>query len=277
MTVMTPIYSSIILIFRLMSLYTPLLAAIGLSDGEAQIYQILLENGRTKARDVVELSDLGRPNVYHYLSLLEKRGLLTVIQGKQQQYEAVDPTALRKLIEGKKQDVAEIEARFTETLPKLSSLFSLSTGKPTVEIFEGIDGAKQAIEDTLRQTGEILTILDPEAITGPLQKIDDHQYKMRIKKGVPKRILLADTESVRTSFVGAENPLTQVRFSQTLAAGTKCTVQIYGNTVSFITLTEHHLVSVIIRDPLIASQQQALFEALWQTAQRADGTRSKTT
>jgi len=247
-------------------IYLPLLKSLGLSDGEAEIYQILLSEGRMKARQIVELSKLGRQNVYNYLSLLEKRGLLRSTKEKQQLFEAVDPTFLGKLVDIKKQEAAEVESRFRDTLPQLSSIYSMSTGKPTVEIFEGLEGVKKAIEDTLQAKGEILTLVDVASLTGGLAEIDRSYYKNRIQKKVSKRAIMPDTPEARKSVPRKPDEFTRIAFAPNFPENTRCTTQIYNDTVLFITMSEKHLVSVIIRDPFICAQERGMFEAVWKTA-----------
>ena len=182
-------------------IHFPILKKLGLSDGEVLIYELLLEMGRIKARNLIIPSGLGRGNVYNILTQLQAKGLVIPIEGKKTLYEAVDPSSLQKLIDQRMNRMRQTEAEFKEALSQMTSTFNLSTGRPAIQIFEGIEGAKKAIADSLTSKTEILTYLDIHAVTGPLAKANRAHVKQRIQKQIPKRILVADSPAARDFFL----------------------------------------------------------------------------
>ncbi|MSR85064.1 hypothetical protein EXS71_01315 [Candidatus Uhrbacteria bacterium] len=241
----------------------PILEKLGLSQTEALIYGLLLESGTTKARDLVQKSDIGRGNVYNILMQLKAKGLVLMIEGKQQQFQAVDPSKLRSLLENQLNQAKRLEEEFQNTLPQLTSTFNLSTGKPVIEIFEGLEGSEKALADSLTSTGEILTYLDPDALAGPFAEINKRYIKQRIEKQIKKRIILPKTKTAETYAQIMKGPFTEIRLVENFAPGFSTAMELYNNKVAFHTLTPKKTISFIIEDSSVTALQRAQFECMW--------------
>ncbi len=241
-----------------------LLCELGLNDSEARIYALLLEKGTVEARELVEPSALGRGNVYNVLISLEKQGFVLAIQGgNKTRYQACDPAALRRLLEQKQAGVTALGAAFEQSLPGLLSQFALSTGKPAIQFFEGINGCERALEDSLTAEGEILTIIDPDAITGELLILEERYIRKRLARKIPKRVLMPNTEMARAWNEQTKNAYTQTRLCTSLMGGFCAALEIYDTRTSLITLRNGQMISLLIRDPSLSALQRAQFEALW--------------
>ncbi len=248
------------------SSFLPLLQDLGLSENEAKMYELLLSSGTTKARDLVEKSGLGRGHVYNVLTQLQQKGLALAIQGKQIQFQAVDPSKLQGLLEAKKQAARRLESAFLETLPKLSSAFNLSTGKPAIQIFEGLDGFEQALNDSLESKTEILTYIDVKAVSGATRAINDRYVKRRVAKNISKRILLIDTPEMRRFFAELKIPNTTCGFLKGFPATFGTGLEIYDGTVAYVTLQPDKMISLVIKDKNIYELHRLQFEYLWKQA-----------
>lgn len=244
-------------------LFSDILSRLGLSENEAKIYEMLLLKGETKARDLLDDSGLSRGNVYNMLMSLTARGLIQVSEGKQQTYSVTDPTKLSSLIEERKQHVARLDAEFKETLPRLLSTFSLTTGRPTVRVFEGIEGVEEALNDSLLSTGEIRAYVDNGAVTGDVLAVNNRYVKKRFAQKILKKILVADTTEERSLFASLTHEYTQVVFIPNFPATFHSAMEIYDDTVSYLTLRPDKMIAVLITDPSIASLEKQKFDFLW--------------
>ena len=193
-------------------IHFPILEKLGLSTGEVVIYELLLESGRSKARDLVVPSGLGRGNVYNILLQLEAKGLVLTVQGNKTLYEAVEPSHLQGLVDSQLRSVKELQASFSNALDGLASMYNLSTGKPTVQVFEGLEGLEKSIEDSLQSKTEICSFIDVKSLTGELAAINVQYVKKRINKKIQKNILVADTSETREFFAKQNTPFTKVGF-----------------------------------------------------------------
>ncbi len=240
-------------------MYQEILTKLGLNANEAHIYELLLTKGRTKARDLLTDSGLGRGNLYNVLTSLVSQGLATVTEGKQQIYEAAEPSHLSTLVDDQKRRADRLAQEFQGELPKLLSTFNLTTGKPAIQVFEGIEGVERSLQDALLSKTDILTYYDFTALHGRLAELDEIFYRQYVKKGLHKTIVVTDSVEARTYFKEKlEN--TVVAFVPKFPATFYAAVQIYGDSVGFITLKEETLISIIIHDAVITGFMRQMFQ-----------------
>lgn len=244
-------------------MYHEFLEKLGLSANEAKIYELLLTNGKVKARDLVDHSGLGRANVYALLGSLTQKGLVSVSEGTQQIFQVTEPTQLTSLVDAQVRATERLQNDFRAELPKLLSTFNLTTGKPAVRVFEGIDGLKEAIADSLEAKNGIMTYLDVSALTGVFAEANAAYVKQRINRGVLKRILVADAPETRAFFTEQGLRFTDVAYIPNFPTGFKTAMEIYDDTVSFFTMDNNRGIAVLMTDPRIAAMQKAQFEFLW--------------
>ncbi|MFZ2681652.1 MAG: helix-turn-helix domain-containing protein [Patescibacteria group bacterium] len=245
-------------------MYTHILQKLGLSANEAKLYELLLLKGESKASDLVPDSGLGRGNVYNLLTALVSRGLATVTAGKLQIYRAAEPTKLASLVEAKRLETDRLEAEFKAELPKLTSTFNLTTGRPAIQVFEGPEGFKEVLEDSLAATNGIMTFLDTAAVIGVIAEINRGYLKQRVAKKIIKRLILPDSQASRDFIAAQSTPYTEVVYLKDFPAGFKTATEVYNNKVSYLTLRPNKLISVLIEDENIAALHRAQFEYFWQ-------------
>lgn len=245
----------------------PILNKLGLSDSEALVYELLLESGECEARVLVEKSDLGRGNVYNVLAALQEKGLALAIEGKKTRFRAADPSMLRKMLDAEMRKASRLEAQFEDALPELTSTFNLSTGRPAIQIFEGLDGARKALWDSLDSRTEVLTYVDiAMVLKGPFRDINLDYVKERAKRDVAKRVIVADSPAAHEYFEIIQTPNTKVALVPGFGERHGTVVEIYDDTVSFITLTEGTRISLLVHDPHIYEVHKQQFEYIWSTA-----------
>jgi len=250
-------------------IHYPILAKLGLSESEVLLYELLLESGRSKARDLIEPSGLGRGNVYNVLTQLQTKGLVLPIDGKQTLYEAVDPSSLQKLIDQQMNRMRQTEAEFKEALGQMTSTFNLSTGRPAIQIFEGIEGFEKALNDSLTASTEILTYFDPDAVVGDIAEVNRRYVKKRRERNISKRIILPDNKAAHDYLAQMGGSHTDVVLAKNFSSGFKTATEIYDNKVVFLTLDQEKIISVILEDSNIARLQREQFEYMWKKENQA--------
>lgn len=258
-------------IYMLHELHYPILKDLGLTETEAIVYEVLLEQGPKPAKDLVIPSGLSRGNVYNAVTALAKKGLVTEKQGIKTIFEASPPSHLATLLEREQSKLKQINTSFQSVLPQLSQEFSFSTGKPVIQMFSGFEGAEKAIMDTLEPGQEIMTYLDVGAMLPEISKLNAKYLKQRIEKQINKRIIVEDSPASRQFFATQNTPFTEVKFIKNFPGGFQTSMQIYANTVLYLTMNPDNQISVIIRDQHIFDMHQAHFNYLWNyAALRAD-------
>jgi len=247
-------------------MYEQLLQQSGLTENEAIIYEILLQEGELKAGQIAQKTPLKRGLTYKTLQELEEKGLVERNEppGKVAKFNAYHPAKLRDLANLKEKEVVSAKESIDQLLPQLSSAYNLAAGKPGVRFFEGLDGIKKVWWDSLTDTTEILTYGDLEFLAKHFATLNQEYLKQRKKRGIKKRALTNDSKFNRDFLKTYDDELTETKLlSKTPLDFSSVIVQIYNNKVSYTTLSQKTMIGVIIEDRLIYQMQKNLFEYQW--------------
>ncbi len=243
-----------------------LLNQVGLSDKESEIYQILLKLGKVPASKILPETDLKRTTVYSILDDLLAKDIITKDDThKITEFRAKHPYALKEFLEAKVSQIKTTESKLDAVLPDFISLYNTAQNRPGVKFYEGVEGAKRVLDDTLTSKTEILTIADVEAADKYIKKINTNYVKARIKKQIPKRFLAIDNEYARNFFTKQGTDMTTIKFCPLKISPYNTGIQIYDNKIAYITMNEKFILSTIIEDKFIYSMHQALFNYIWDT------------
>lgn len=250
--------------------YTPILEKLGLNKNEAQIYELLIQTGPQGMKPILYHTKLKRGNAYYHLDNLAAKGLVEKqdLPGQTTKFVAKNPEQLELLITKQKAAIFSAAEELTKNLPQLRSLYQLAAIKPTVKYFEGLDGAKQVVEDSLTSTTEIYSYIDSEELNKQFPDLNKNFTEARAKKGIKKKIIMVDSSFVRQHAKTFNPDNTQVRVIPA-PANFSTIMYVYDNTVSYISMEKGQIVSMIIEHPAIYRMHKTLFQALWQTAKAA--------
>ena len=132
---------------------------IGLNENEITVYNLLLEYGELSPPKITALTSINRQNSYAILKALLEKGLVEEgIRKNKLIYRPLHPQKLVEYIEYKKKNTQLAEEALRSALPELSSLYHLSTNKPGITFFEGLEGVKKIYEDILKEKPEELLV-----------------------------------------------------------------------------------------------------------------------
>lgn len=244
-----------------------ILTELGLTKDEANIYGILLEGGFMPARLVSIKAGLGRPLTYKILDDLIMKELIEKkeVNNKVALFAPVHPKELEKLLEKKKDEIENTKKTLENSIGQMISKYNLSIGKPNVQFFEGIEGIKKVLEDTLMVPSgtEIYTYADIEAITKYIPEINKVYSNKREGLKIKKRGLVLDTIKAREIITNYHTDVTETRFIKSDIGEFETVIQIYENKISYITLKNNSMIGVIIEDSSIYKIHKAIFETLW--------------
>lgn len=238
-----------------------LLQGLGFRPQETKIYLSCLQLGLSPVSLVAAKSGIQRTACYKILDKLHKEGVVSLLEKKgKKHYSAISLEQLKKL------QVEKIK-HFEAVIPELKVLEKTMIGRPKVQFFEGPEGIKEALSDTLNQpkgsefvayfTGEGFYQEDPEFAT--------RYVKTRTKRGIRVRCIAPDTPATRA---WAEHDKEQLRTTLLLPADKfpfSNEFDIYGNKVAIISLKDE-LLAVIIESESIAKTQRMIFDLAWEAA-----------
>ena len=192
-----------------MFMYEDLFLSSGLNDNEAVVYEFLLKTGKTTAGEIIKNTPLKRGVAYNTLADLVTKKLVSEnkikakgARGKNiiSEFAPNHPESLRSYLESEKEKLEKAENNLEANISSLVSDFSLVSGRPGVRYFEGDEGVRKVLDDTLTSKTEILTIADVESVRKHVPKINERYVQDRRRMGIRKRLLALDTKYAREHF-----------------------------------------------------------------------------
>lgn len=172
------------------------------------------------------------------------------------------PILFLKFSNKKKREIQAITESFRGIIGQMTSDFNLITGKPSIQFYEGIEGIKTVLEDSLYTKGEILNYVDLESIQKYITDINDWYVKERQKDQIKNRGLVLDTPFNREFLKDYHPDITDTKFLPIKSEPFSTIMKIYNDKISYITLREH-MIGVIITGKAIAEMHRKLFQFTW--------------
>ena len=248
------------------STYKPHLVEAGLTPDQASLYETLVRKGTMTARKATLEAGISRTLGYAVLKQLEGMGLVlkSELPGSVATFSPAHPSILEERIEQAKKSAERAMLSFKAVLPDLASNFNLATGRPGVRFYEGREGVREVLFDTLTSKEIVYTYADIDTVDGYAQDINDEYVRVRNKRGVGKKILMPDTPAARAQLLKTSSSLTEVRLiPEQDAPPLHAAMQIYDGKISYTTFTKDMLTATIIHDQAIYRLHRFLFEQQW--------------
>lgn len=235
------------------------LVQIGLHEKEARFYLAALELGQASVRDIAEKAGISRTNAYDVFSRLHEEGLVTqvsVASNKTMLVAAEPPDQLTELLDARRR-------RLDAFLPELRSLDNRASGKPRVRFYQGLEGIKLVLNDTLSAHDKkllgILSMHDLYQVPG--RGWMDDLVRRRIDAGVYLRVIRSPVKDISNIWPQSAADLREVRFA-TPDFVFAMTSYIYDNKVAIISSQRENF-AMTIESEEFAMMQRNLFEVLW--------------
>lgn len=248
------------------------LQKFGLTKTQSAVLDCLFEHGETKASDVAKLVNHPRGVAYKALEELLALGLVEKNEKEKEvaKWRAAHPRNLEKILENKEAELNQNKKIFEETLPSLVSSYNITQSKPGVKFYEGEDGMRKILDDTLTSQTEILLFINTTALETEekFKEINDEYKRKRKHKNLKKRILRAGKKPELTFGTTDDkyDAITEIRYLSDLLDPFKSNIQIYDGKISYQIFDKGNTISILVEDKNIFEMNRAWFEALWKIA-----------
>jgi sugar-specific transcriptional regulator TrmB len=240
------------------------LTSLGLSKREAEVYFVLLHVEDALASEVSSKTKEARTNTYDTLNSLIKKGLVSyVIKNNKKYFLAADPKNLLKWMEVRKDEIEKEKKLVEKMIPDLKNLRSDKEKKVRVEVFEGKEGFRTALNKTIESARngnkEILML---NALANILQEIDPIYQE--------KYYNLKKQEKIHTKYIFngrvkmPKSPNAEYKFLD-FPPNNLATTSIHGDSVIFWLITEP-LIAIIVESKELAESYRNNFNELWKIA-----------
>lgn len=138
-----------------------ILKELNFSDKEADVYLASLKMGSAAVSELAKQAKIKRSTAYVILEKLKEKGLVSLSEKKGKQiFIAYDPEKLLKLVELKKEELAENEEEIKKALPQFEALGKKDSAVPLVRYYEGKENVWNILADMV-ESREICWIIVP--------------------------------------------------------------------------------------------------------------------
>ncbi len=171
-----------------------LLADIGLSDKEVEIYLSLLTLGSAGVSEITQQAGVNRTSGYNILSALVEKGIISVSGKKpKQQYTAEDPMTLVGYLGKVINEREDLLVRTKAMVGELQMIHN-KENRPRVTFYEGTEGLRNVYENTLTSTETIRGFANVDQMHKGLPGYFPEYYKRRAEANINIRAILSGNQ-----------------------------------------------------------------------------------
>ena len=126
------------------------LEKIGLTAGESEVYELLIETGQTKAGILIKKAKLASSKVYDVLQKLVNKGLASfVVINKVKHYQATPPERLVDFLEEKKTHINKAQEEMVRLIPLIKKRNESKAQESNVRMYLGYEGPKIILKELI--------------------------------------------------------------------------------------------------------------------------------
>jgi HTH-type transcriptional regulator, sugar sensing transcriptional regulator len=239
------------------------LEQIGLNKKEAKVYLANLELGPATVATIATRSEVKRTTVYEIMKSLKTKKLVSITgKGKKTLFIATEPESIKKLLEKQSE-------LFGEILPQLKSLSKTAKKRPTIQVFEGVDGLYSIYEDIIKEKKPLFSVVAFSKMHNEiLDRLANQFVKDRVKYNIFAQVIAPDSK-VSKSWQKIDNKSnSEIRLIDKKKYPFSIEISIYGQKTAFISFKENELFGVIIKSPEITNTMKLMFKFFWMTLGR---------
>ncbi len=245
------------------------LKELGFNETECKVYVALLQMGRTTSSVLAQRTKMNRSTVRYTLEKFHQRGLtLMMRQNNTTHFWVESPVKLFQLVESEKKLLEKKKRQLEKAMPCFTKLLTPHKVFPRVSFFEGIEGVKRVLDDSLTSKTDILTYSDLEGYVKYLKRYNETHYSpKRRENGIFVRSFVPRTKVAEKFLKHYKSPeLTENIFIDADKFPFQSEINIYDNKVSMVTFSDVRHVGLIIENEEIYETQKSMFEFSWHLA-----------
>lgn len=244
-----------------------ILEKIGLTPGEAEVYEALVELGTATAGAIIKKANIASSKVYDVLYRLQTKGLVShIIKNGVRHYDATPPERLIDFLEERKDQLAAAQNEIRKILPEIRAKRDTQKERNNVVVYTGRQGPRIVLQETIeagRKGAELMGFGTDEDPYKDYLPADIENHFREQKKYNVKWKLLFTKGAWRTPSPLADTrylPKTLAHFIQPIRT------MIYGDKVALVDFTKQPWITIIIDKKEIAQAYKQQFEFLWKIA-----------
>ncbi|MSU74846.1 hypothetical protein EXS57_03690 [Candidatus Kaiserbacteria bacterium] len=240
----------------------------GANAREASIYIQSLRLGPVSVQELSRTMKMNRVTVHSAVEQMIEKGLLFESRkGKRRLVVAEEPMSLLKLLAKKEQELVRVRGSMEHMLKLLISLQSTDQSAPTLKLYEGVEGFKKMLEETLSARGELL-VFSYVSLFSELVGVKylEEYFQRRADRGIHTRLLFPPCAFATKVAARAKQYRIQVRALPQQYVW-QSGIFSWNDCLALTSYTERHLTCTIIENRDIAHFfRLVMFELCWNQA-----------
>ncbi|MFA6024034.1 MAG: helix-turn-helix domain-containing protein [Candidatus Gracilibacteria bacterium] len=238
------------------------------NESEAKIYVESLKTGPTTVQELAKKMKRNRVTVHSAVEQLVEKGLLYETRKENRRLiGAEEPDILHRLLQKRENEMKLLKSNLDYVTGLLNSVQAVDKSIPTVKFYEGLDGFKKMLEETLTARGKVFvfTYVDLfSKLLGP-EYLEDY-FVRRAKKGIYTRLIFPPCAFATRVNKKAKEYNIEVRLLPPELQW-KSGIFSWNDSMSLMSYTEGKLTNTIIENKDIAYfYQNVIFELCWAMA-----------
>jgi sugar-specific transcriptional regulator TrmB len=244
------------------------LALFGCNARESAIYLKLLELGPTSVQELARALKQNRITVHSAVEQLVAKGFLYESRrGKRRIIGAEEPVVLSNIVTRKESDLTILKDNVGALIRLLSAVRRPESSAPTVKFYEGKDGFKRMLEETLEARDGVLVITYVDLFAHWLTPayLEDY-FKRRSAKGIHTKLIYPPSKFGERVKGKARDYKIEIR---TLPPELEWRAGVFSwnDSIGIQSLTENRLTCTIIENKDIAHFWRAVvYPLLWRSS-----------
>ena len=235
-----------------------MLSEVGFTDVDARVYLALLALREAPCAQIAKKAQVKRPTTYLALETLQENGFASsVVKGRGRVYRALSPWVLVEDLHAKYE-------RARSALPDLESL-AAAASRPEMTVYEGKEGIRHVIEDSLNAEGEILSWANISlATTTILKELYPRYIEKRVAKGIRNREIAGFDKLALEYKKKDKEHLRELRLIPKEKFPFSNKINIYNDRISIV--AHNDAVGVVIENKDIVDTQRSIFNLAFEYA-----------
>lgn len=249
------------------TLYNTLIQ-FGLSPKEVTVYLALLENNTSLVSDISKKTKLNRSTTYVILNSLLEKGMVSVAEDSIiKHYSATTPDRVVEFLENNARKYTELTKMAKDILPDLKALYKGVGDKPRIRFFEGLEGIKSALEETINSKETIKTYMNVKNMKEIFSHHLPESYcQRRVAKKLKMEAIFTDSNDAREQIKYNKEELREAYCVPYKEFSFPSQIMIHDNKIIFASLVEKF--AFIVESEEIANAMKAIFKLSWAEAKR---------
>ena len=257
-----------------------LLKEIGLSDKEATMYVTLLRYGTQPISILAKRANFNRGTSYVILHSLLSKGLTTQsTKAKIQYFSPLQPSRLIQYLEHRERELQSQKDKVHSMMSQLIAITNPLSSTPKIQFFDGPEGARLVMEDTLNShektlcsflsIADVIDFVGLEFFSAYTTQRVRSGYTLNAIRTLEKDRKAFATDARAERYVTSKKEKREVRHaSEDLAF--PITMYMYDHKLAIISSKEENF-ALLIESKELAEMQKKLFSLLWKSLEKKSG------